>query len=222
MYALNYFAPLDLFATLYVGRFVILSWPHAQLITRYALSAILSCVVLQEVVVASYGIYEHKNIVHGKDQVAHAIQARYHAHRGSPLRIVFPFTKPSLVMEFAAFLSHVGVPIEGVDQEQDRVEVLSSAVETAAPCVNYRPVLCHSATDTEPGDIIVVLPDDEVMAAELELYRTKQELLASYDPRPSLPRWLNRFRTILHVAPPRVDRREIPDRWLQAAVFVAQ
>lgn len=221
MFASNYLAPIDLVAALYIGRFAILSWGKMQPRTRLAVGTVLSFVLLQELSLTIYSVFEQKNIVHEKTEIARVIEARYQRGPGT-LRLFFPFAKPSLVMEFASYLSYLGVPVEGVDSRQDHVVLISDALERDGLCVDYQSVTCHAGRKAYPGDFVVVLPDDEATLAEVMPYRSHGELLASYAPRPGISRYLTSLRTVLHVGPPRLVRGEVPDRWLEAAVFVSK
>ena len=73
----------------------------------------------------------------------------------------------------------------------------------------------------DPGDLVVVLPDDLTRTDELNSYRQEGTgPLFSYDPRPSIPRWLRPYVNRLHVVSPVFAHEQLPDAWLSASVSV--
>jgi hypothetical protein len=224
MYSSYYLAPIDLFAALYVGRFAVLLWGGMHSWVKVAAFMVLFGILLQEGLFTAYSVFEEKNVVHGKSLLARAIETQYRSDPGRPMRLLFPFTKPSLVMQFASYLSYGGVPVEGVATEpgkRDNVVVLSAGVHGDGRCVYYEIVMCHPASKPAAGDLVIVLPDDEASMAEVMEYRVNGRLMAGYTPHPEFSKWLKPFMTMLHVGPPNLVRRGTSDRWLEGAVFVS-
>ena len=115
MYSAYYLAPVDLIAVLYVGRFVILSWGKRGLWSKAAIIALLCAVLFQDVTLSAFRMFERKNVIHGKAEIASAIKAHQQNGTGKAQGIFFPFASPYRVKEFASYLNYLGVPMEGVD-----------------------------------------------------------------------------------------------------------
>ncbi len=205
---------------------------------------LLGAVLFQDVSLSAFRVFEGKNVIHGKAEIARVIKARYQGGAGNVQRVFFPFASPYTVMEFAAYLSYRGVPVEGVPVESAgwlgylwredwsvRVEgvpvksaglhsvaLVSRSVAKDGPCVGYRSLVCHAGSSPDPGDLVIVLPDDDASLAETTPYRSGGELLFSYEPRPRIPRWLYALVGRLNVAASTSPHKKLPDRWLHASV----
>src|SRR5208283_4039277 len=84
----------------------------------------------------------------------------------------------------------------------------------------YRPFMCHPGSRPDPGDLVVVLPDDFAQTDELNGYREEAGPLFSYHARPSIPRWLFPYVNALDVISPTFSQSQLPDSWLNASVTV--
>jgi hypothetical protein len=217
----HYLAPVELIAVLYVGRFAILSWGRRSLGSKVAIMALLGAVLFQDVSVSAFGVFERKNVIHGKAEIARVIKARYQSGAGNVQRLFFPFATPYWVMEFGAYLSYRGVPVEGVPAESaglNSVALVSRAVAKDGPCVGYRSPVCHAGSSPDPGDLVIVLPDDYASLSETTPYLSGGELLFSYEPRPRIPPWLYPLVGPFRVASSAFLPIKHPDRWLHASV----
>jgi hypothetical protein len=124
-------------------------------------------------------------------------------------------------MEFAAYLSYRGVPIEGATAETtglDKVVVVSRMIAKDGRCMGYESPVCHAGSTPDAGDLVIVLPDDDASLAEISPYRERGDLLFSYAPRPRIPGWLYPFASSLQTASHRVVRQPLSDGWLRASV----
>ena len=216
-----YLAPVDLIAVLYVGRFAILVWDQANLRIKVAALILLFVVLFQDVSLSAFRMYERKNVIHGKAEVASAIKAHYQANTKSEQRVYFPFTSPYRVMEFASYLSYRGLPVEGAPADftgLSNVVLVTRAAAKDGRCVDYESLVCHTGSAPDTGDLVVVLPDDDASFAEITPYRDGGELLFSYEPSPRIPQWLHPFFSRLHVISYAFAQKELPDRWLNASV----
>lgn len=223
MYSAYYLAAVDLVAVLYVGRFAILLWGKTNLQTKVAALIVLFVVLLQDLSLSAFRMYERKNVIHGKAEVARALTARYQGNTASPQRIFFPFASPYRVMEFVSYLSYKGLPVEGSPAEStgsNKVVVVAKAVAKDGLCVEYQSLICRAGSKPDAGDLVIILPDDDASLAEVTPYRDGGELLLSYDPSPSIPPRLYLLVSRLHVASYTFARKELPDRWLHASVTV--
>jgi hypothetical protein len=73
------------------------------------------------------------------------------------------------------------------------------------------PTFAHTSTP-DPGDLVIVLPDDNQSLADITPYRVQGELLFSYEP--GIPQWLYPFIRSLPIA----DVTRLRDGWLHASV----
>jgi hypothetical protein len=213
-----YSAPADLIGVLYVGRFAVLSLESARSWSKSIVLSLMFIVVCQSIVFFAATLYEQKNAIHGKVEIARVVEEQYRNRAGHPLRLFFPFTDPYWIMEFAAYLSYHGIPPEGGDGADtgrpDDVVLAGLAVAGDGPCVGYQTIQCHAAIRPAPGDLVIVLPDDSASRAQASLYRARGELFY-YEPRPAIPVWLLALITDhLHIAN--------SDRWMDGSVTIWQ
>src|SRR3981189_1298445 len=110
----HYAAPVDLIALLYVGRLASLSAAKMHLWGKLAALALLLAVVVQDVSLSAFRVFEQKSVIHAKGEIAQVVQARYQNAAGEIRRLFFPFASPYMIMEFASYLDYRGVPVEGV------------------------------------------------------------------------------------------------------------
>jgi hypothetical protein len=212
MFQAYYLAPVDLIAVLYVGRFVLLSWKHTQSWSKLAAVMLAFAVVLQDVSLSAFAAFERKNDIHAKVAIASVIEARYQSGMGKIPALFFPFAKPYPIMEFTVYLNYRGVPINSV-------ALTKGGIAKDDRCVEYRSIRCHPASEPAPGDLVVVLPDDEASLADALVYRKRGQLLFSYEPRPPIPHWLYPFVGSFVLASDIYNQMR-PDHWMDASVTV--
>jgi hypothetical protein len=225
MHSGYFLAPADIVAILYLGHFTLLSLKSMGRVVRFSTLALLTLVVLQDFSLSVFRMYERKNVIHSKVELGQAIKARYERNPQDVKRLFFPFAKPFPVMEFLAYVNYIGVPVEAVPPSSARsssVVIVGKAFQTVGPC-GYRAFVCHPGTKPDPGDLIVVLPDDFTTIDELNLYRRESNgQVFSYQPTPSIPRWLFPFRNSLHVVSPIFSQDQLPDFWLNASILISK
>lgn len=221
MFSAYYLAPVDLIAVLYLGRLVILSWGLRGVTSKAAIMVLLCAVLLQDVSLSTFRMFERKNVIHGKAEIARAIQTELQDGAGNEQRVFFPFASPYRVMEFASYLNYLGVSLEGLrlrSAEPRGVVLISKAAHKDGPCVGYEHIVCHAGSRPEPGDLVIVLPDDDASLAKVAPYRDGGGVLFSYEPHPRIPRWLYPLVRHLHVASYAFAQKKLPDRWLNGSV----
>jgi hypothetical protein len=216
-----FLAPVDLIALLYIGRFAVLSWEKPHLWRKCIVSVLVFIVVIQNVLLSTVKIYQRKNVIHGKVEIARIVDGQYRIVPGHPLRLFFPFAAPYTIMEFAAYLSYRGIPIEGAagaDAGPGSVALVSPAVAKDGPCMRYQTIRCHASVRPAPGDLVIVMPDDEASRAQASRYRARGELFY-YEPRPAIPDWL-----VAQVGGLVVGDLQLtmPDRWMDGSVAIWQ
>jgi len=223
MYSAYYLAPVDLIAVLYLGRLAALSMKNMGSVARLCALVLLFFVLLQDLSLSAFRMYERKNVIHAKAEIGHVIEARYQSDPQDVKRLFFPYASPFGVLEFASYLNYLGVPVEQVPPGSGAtgsVLLVGKAIEKDGPC-GYRAFVCHPGSTPDPGDLVVVLPDDSTPTDELNLYRQGgSEPLFSYHPRPSIPGWLRPYVNRLHVVSPVYAHKQLPDPWLDASVTV--
>jgi hypothetical protein len=236
IFGVYYLAPVDLIAVLYVGRFAILSWKKMGSWSKIAAMLLAFIVLFQDVLVSAFAVFERKNVIHAKVEIASVVETQYRHDSGNDLRLFFPFAGGYEIMEFAAYLNYRGVPVEGATDEPSGLNsvsvVLAEARRTHAkaggkaedkdgPCVTWMTFWCQLVSGPAPGDLVIVLPDDEASLAEASVYREGGELLFSYEPRPSIPHWLYWLFDSLPIgAETRYRYDKLPDRWMDGSVMI--
>lgn len=221
-----YLAPVDLIAVLYLGRLAILHWGSMHVCLKAAALVLAFAILLQNMAFSGFRIFERKNIIHAKAQIADVIVARYQSDPRTAPRLFFPFAAVYPVTEFASYLSYRGIPIEGIATESavpSSVTIASREIVKDGLCVPYRKFVCHPGVSPKPGDLVVELPDDLESRTQIDLYRERGELLLSYEPYPRIPQWLYPYIRHLRVASNWFfPQDELPDRWLAASVTISK
>jgi hypothetical protein len=220
-----FLAPADIIAVLYLGRLTILSLKDMGRGLRLCATVLVILVVLQDLSLSAFRMYERKNVIHAKAEMARVIKARYERNPQDVKRLFFPFAGAFPVLEFVSYLNYIGVPVEEVQAGpagSSSVVIVGKMFHTVGPC-GYRTFVCHPGDRPEPGDLIVVLPDDSTQIGALNSYRqSAAEELVSYHARPSISRWLKTYVEHLHVVSPIFSQSQLPDSWLDASVTVSK
>jgi hypothetical protein len=211
LFSAYYLAPTDLIAVLYLGRLVVLSWKGMQLWTRAATTMVILVILFQTSLLSTLVVFERKNAVRAKVEMASAIEGQYRRLPALPIRLFFPFGQPYSIMEFAYYLNYRNIPLGDIF-------LTARSVAKDSLCVSYRRLVCHAATRPSPGDLVIVFPDDETSSAEASMYREGGALLFSYEPRPSLPQWLYSVVGSLPLAGAKYTHSTRPDRWMSASM----
>jgi hypothetical protein len=218
-----FLAPADMIAVLYLGHLTFLSMKSMGRIVRLCTVGLLCLVVLQDFSLSAFRMYERKNVIHAKVELGQVIKTRYERDPQSLKRLFFPFAEAFPVLEFVSYLNYIGVPVEQGPTgsvSPSSVVIVGKIFQTVGPC-GYRTFICHPGNRPEPGDLVVVLPDDFTRANELNSYRQEAARpLFTYQAQPSIPRWLSPYVNSLHVASPVFSQRQLPDSWLNASVTV--
>jgi hypothetical protein len=218
-----YLAPVDLIAIFYLGHFIINSLASMRVATRCAIAAVFAFVLLQNVSLSAYRIYERKNLIHAKAQIARVVKTEHQA-TGQPIRLFFPYASPYTLKDLAGYFSVRGIPIEGVTDPSGSnraVLFLGRSITSDGPCQGALPI-CHVGTQPNSGDLVILLPDDPVDFSRAALCQQRQaSMLLSYHPYPAIPSYLQPFVNWLHVISP-LYPRPLPDHWLSASVAVWQ
>jgi len=217
-----FLAPVDLIAILYLGHLARLSLRNMGLGIRLGALALLTIVVLQDFSLSAFRMYERKNVIHAKAEMGRLIKAYYESDRQDPKRLFFPFASPFHVMEFASYISYLGVPVEETPTSSvsgSSVLLVGKALPTDGRC-GYRAFLCHPGSGPDAGDLVVLFPDDVARRDEWDSYLPESNsVLFSYNPYPSIPRWLLPYVSRLSVISPEFAHDQLPNRWLHAAVI---
>ncbi len=220
-----FLAPADIIAVLYLGRLTILSLKDMGRGLRLCATVLVILVVLQDLSLSAFRMYERKNVIHAKAEMGRVIKARYERDPQSVKRLFFPFAEAFPVLEFVSYLNYIGVPVEedpAGPAGSSSIVIVGKVFHTVGPC-GYRTFVCHPGESPEAGDLIVVLPDDSTQIVARDSYRqSAAEELISYHPRPPISRWLKPYVKCLHVVSPIFSQSQLPDSWLDASVAVSK
>lgn len=223
MFSAYYLAPVDMIAIVYLGRVVAMGWAKWSPGVR---STVLVCgvvVCLQDLSLSSLRVYERKNVVRAKAEIGQAIRERFQKDPQDVRRLYFPSAKPFVILEFASYLNYIGVRIEqgsakGV--ELQGVALVGPQIRISGPC-GYRTFFCHPAQGPQPGDLVVILPDDTTNSAATRTYlEHSSEILFAYQPHPTITAGLRPWVDHLHFISPAFETQPFPDSWLTGSVSV--
>ena len=222
IFGIYYLAPVDLIAVLYVGRITVLSWKKMRSWGTVAAMLLAIIILFQDVLVSAFALFERKNVIRATAEIASVVKTQYRQGTGHDFRIFFPFAGGYEIMEFGAYLNYRGLPVEGAADKAsgpDRVVLNRGRIGEDGPCVKWTSITCHFVNAPAPGDLVIVLPDDEASLAEASMYRERRELLLSYEPRPFIPHWLYWLFDSLPIgAETRYRYDKLPDRWMDGSV----
>jgi hypothetical protein len=155
-----YLAPVDLVAVLYLGRLLARAAPPS--LVPVAVAVLLT---LQNLMGSAYHLIERKNIMQAKEGMARRIVELALANGEEPLALFFPHARGYHIMGFGAFLSHLGLEIEGARSTRGAGApsvVLGSPREfPRGLCDEHRyQIPCVQQGGPPPGALVVHLPDD--------------------------------------------------------------
>jgi hypothetical protein len=182
-----------LIAGLYLGRSAVLAWRRLGVSYKIGAAMLLVLILLQNTVFVLFDLYERKNIVHAKAEIAALIDARSQSMGRTSERLFFPFSHTYHIAELAGYLDYKGLGVEGASHGsagRNKVLLISKRIDRDGICGVWRNLLCHVGKKPESGDLIVMLPDDNVPRADALEYSKKGQVLLSYEPFPALPGWL--------------------------------
>jgi hypothetical protein len=142
-------------------------------------------------------------------------------------RLFFPFASPYVIMEFAYDLNYRGVPVEGAAAAAGRrnsVVLATRALAKDGALLGLGGRSVSGGSRSRPGDLVIVLPDDEASLAEASRYRERGALCFPMKPRPPMPHWLQSPATDLighrTIAAFRYTHKTLSDRWMDASATV--
>jgi hypothetical protein len=215
-----YLAPVDLIAVLYLGRLAWFSVRSVSMTVRLCFALFVCLVLCQDVSLTAFRMYERKNVVHAKAEMAEVINARYQSDPGDVRRLFFPFATPFQILEFASYLSYIGVPVdEQTANGGDRgILLVGNEVETDGPC-GYRVFVCRPGRHPQAGDLVIVFPDDVTTKSASAIYQQAgPSQLFFYASTPSIPNWVRPFVNRMHMESPIFRDLPLPDSWLRASI----
>ena len=152
IFGVYYLAPVDLIAVLYIGRLAVLSWKKMRPWRKAATMLLGSIIILQDLAVSAFAVFERKNVIDAKAEIASAVKTQYRHGAENHLRLFFPFAYGYVIMEFGAYLNYRGVPVEGVADEASPLNSVILARPTYSPqgttehglCVEWRRIRCQA------------------------------------------------------------------------------
>lgn len=120
----------------------------------------------------------------------------------------------------AAYLSYRGTPVEGAEgQQPNHVILVAPAIAAKGRCVDWVNIMCQTARRPAPGDLVVVLPNDQASRLQAAEYRDRREEMLSYKPRPPTSHWLHPVGDLFTIARYTVFAdTPVPNRWMDASV----
>jgi hypothetical protein len=162
-------------------------------------------------------------VVYAKAEIGQAIEEHFNENPQTVKRLYFPFATPFSILEFASYLNYLGVPIEqgsAKTVQKPGVILTGDLVRNEGPC-GYRAFLCHPGSAPQPGDLVIILPDDASSLAAIAAYQSdSKSTLFAYEPHPQLQGGLRSLVNQLHFVSPAFETKPFPDSWLTGSVSV--
>ena len=90
MFSTYYLAPVDLIAVLYIGRFTVLSWKNIQPWGRTVALFLAVIVLLQDLAGSAFAVFERKNYISAREEMASVIEAQYRNRAADALKLFLP------------------------------------------------------------------------------------------------------------------------------------
>ena len=184
-------------------------------------------VLLQDGWFSAFAIFERKNDIRAKAEIASVVGTRYQNGAANGQRLFFPFASPYVIKEFGTYLDYRGVPVEGAGDGvagRNSVILATKALAKDGPCFGGEGVICRAVSGPAYGDLVIVLPDDEASFAEAEVYRKQGKLLLFYKPYPRIPHWAYSIAANLvggiTIAAFRYTHSKLSNRWMDGSVTV--
>jgi hypothetical protein len=100
----------------------------------------------------------------------------------------------------------------------NNIVLVGRAVVNDGPCVEYEKLLCHAGSNPDPGDLVIVLPDDDASLAETTPYRRGRTCSSPMRLVPTFRHGYFPWLTTFHVASNDFAQKKFPDRRLDASV----
>lgn len=186
-----YMAPVDLIAILYLSRFVY-SWIQGKRFSRVlALSLIFIFIFLRNASYSFFHVVERKNLIISKVRLYEFLKDYQKGTQSQKIYLFFPYAHRFFkvnpfwtVGELATFLEYKGLNIRGnLGRQNEGVEFI---VKLPKHLVNNQPLADGESQFSygerpESGDIVIVLPDDDVSRKEINQMKQEAELLWHYE-----------------------------------------
>jgi len=211
-----YMAPTDLVAVLYLG------WLAARSSRSGWVAALVCFIAVQDIAYSSFRVIERKNTLRSKIELAEFLEADLQTPGVAQLRLFFPYTRASRLMEFAGYLSYKGFAIQS-DESRDPPEraslVLAGPGEfPGGHCVDYRPFWCLHESAPQPGDLVVLFPDDVVPPGVRQSLEQRDRLVYGRTPV-AAPRAARSLFSVLRTVSDSFADVPLPEDWLELRVF---
>lgn len=220
LYAPYYLAPVDVIAVLYLARIM-----SSQQRPRFWTSAICVLITGQNALGFAYHLIERKNIMQAKHRAAEFVKALAQKRGNADTRLYFPNAEGYQIMEFAAYLSYLGVDI-GEDQRAShsngRVVLESPRLFTTGKCVSFREQIhCNHTPDPASDAFWTYLPDDPQPLQEVRGAAQRVRTLYQYVPF-AAPRVLRPVLSLFKGVSIVFWDRPLPQNWLTSRIEVVQ
>jgi hypothetical protein len=156
LFAAYYMAPVDAIAVIYLMQSARLWLRGAPPMRARLLIAIgASIAVLNSVFAANYLIVR-KGTIAGHAQFASFLGDFIKTKATTPITIFFPYADGYRLMELSAFLDYKGISLSDI-------RLQSPLQFPQGLCIGYRPDRCEHKDDSSGADLIVKLPQDELV-----------------------------------------------------------
>lgn len=218
-----YMAPVDVTALLYLA-FISLRWASVpgRADRGWVTGVTAALVFLQAFAYSSFRVIERKNMITTKSQLVEFLRGYQQQAPAGRIELFFPYATGYHLMGLASYLNYEGFHLAGeADDPADnspKLAIESPRNLTDERCVPYRNYSCFHVKRPSPGALIVVLPDDEVSALELETLEKQSSRVLSINGSVMAPGTSLELRP-LHAISAEFSSRELPDHWLQLDVL---
>lgn len=217
-----YMAPADFIAILYLAH-LSLVWFAKPTKPRIALMTVAcALIVLHNLAYSSVRVIERKGVIASKSQLAEFLKQYKGNSTGEAIEVFFPYANNYHLMGISSYLRYKGFELAGEGAASPgsgpRIVVEGPGEFNNGRCVDYRDYICVHREEAPARALIVVLPDDEVSASDVDRAGQKADRLLSLKACVICADHLSWFRS-LHAISAEFWNRPLPEHWLQLDIF---
>jgi hypothetical protein len=224
-----YTAPVDFISIIYLASTLAASIKRGSALRASVVALVLVAIATHDVLYSSFEVVERKSVITAKAQLAGFLKNYLSNAKTGTLELYFPYAYGYDLMGFSAYLRNLGFNIDGPfirassNPGSPHQPIFFMEGRREFPnekCVDYRAYVCRHADSPPRGALIVVMPDDNASASDLERISSAATRVWTWKGPGFCTRANSWFRS-MHAISRTYPRTRLPEHWLQLDVFKA-